>query len=868
MSYKQISIATLCLFAVGALRAQEPAPSIAAVGSVKPYSYTSKSIHNQSKVELVLADEHVVRVPRASFLQIGFGKGQLSEGSLLEMTSLADSETQVLDSGNFEKFSYFFNGDAVRIRLHAAPGSKGDRFVVESVAAGDAPGVGPQTICGTVDNRVRSGDRRVARLLFRRGTRTYVCSAFLMGRVNCFSSAGHCFNNQATAHVAQFNVPLSSTFGAIRHPSTSSQYSLSTRQFKPGAIGDDWAVFRTLRNTVTRRHAEDVQGSYFFFSLAYTRTNRVTGHGSDNTPWSNNHVQQSATGSYHSRASGYRLNYRIDTMTGSSGGPVINSTGFVTAIHTSGGCTRIGGVNSGTLISNPGYAAARTSICNRADLRVDSLLPSATTMATSRVYSAKVTIRNHGNASSASCTSAIVLSTNSLITVSDPILTSFPTPSLGIDRSYVTTRSFRMPASTPAGTCYLGGYADRSARVGELDEANNTRAVRITCVRDLRPNLRILNATSSHSTLTPRMAFTLGTRTYNDSLVTAPASTTGLYLSTNSTISTSDTFLGSVSVRSLRPLEGQTSTTRVQAPSRLPIGTCYVGGFADYNRRIAEFSESDNGRGSAVRCFDPRPDLVVSSVAVSTGSVWQAGGAVTIRTRTSNVGANTAPASTTSLHLSSNSTITVTDDCLGWHSVPSLARGVFADRSSSVRLSRCYASTSTRYYIGAYADGRSSISEVNEANNGRAHPTPRPIAAYTGSGRWLNYVSPRISNITPTFRGAATSEHANWDASAGGSGRICITARRDAGRLAIVLMSGSPRFNFDAWSNLSLAIPLFVPIAVAIPASGQASTTFRLPRFTSQSTLRAYTHSLWFNLTPRFSFAGIGNNFLSNLIYP
>ena len=83
-------------------------------------------------------------------------------------------------------------------------------------------------------------------------------------------------------------------------------------------------------------------------------------------------------------------------------------------------------------------------------------------MATSRVYSAKITIRNHGNVSSRSCLSAIVLSTNNIISTLDPVLASISTPVLAVDRSYVTTRSFRMPASTPAGTCYLGGFADRS----------------------------------------------------------------------------------------------------------------------------------------------------------------------------------------------------------------------------------------------------------------------------------------------------------------------------------------------------------------------------------------------------------------------
>ena len=782
--------------------------------------------------------------------------------------SLKDGQSQVFDSRTLEAFSYWFAGDSVRLRLHAAPGSRGRPFFSITSVGECREGIhGPQDFCGISDTRVPSADRFVARMRFRHSGKNWVCTAFLMGRVNCLSSAGHCFHEQRDCPRCRVQRP---TVRATRAVSLRRRFRVSTALLhNAGAIPEGATtgpVFLTRANTVTKQHAADAQGGYYRFSRDYQSTWRVTGFGKDATPLTRNHTQQTAVGLYKA-LSGSRLDYRIDTQGGVSGGPVLNRTGFVTAIHTNGGCSRFGGANSGTLISHQPYASARVLTCNHADLRVESLKPSSTTMHTSRTYIVQIVIKNHGNVASAACTSRIVISANDLISTSDPVLASIPTPALAVGQSYTTSRSFRMPASAPSGTCYLGGYADSGAVVTELDNTNNTRALRITCVRDLRPNLRISQLSSSAATLTPNQVFAITSRTVNDSVVVAPASATGLYLSDNSTISVRDSLLGSYSVPQLTTNAGFTQSKSVRAPSKLPHGTCFVGAYADFQKLVPEFDER-NTRSIAVTCRDLRPDLVVSSVGVTPGSNWTAGSTIGVTVKTSNVGTWTAGASTTSIHLSQNQAISSSDDCLGSMRVPTLPSGQSYTQTVQVLLSRCYATSSRPHYVGALADARLEWSEQDESNNGRHYWQSRPVAGHSGAGRWLDFESPRIWNQTPSYLGAETARIARWDASRGGRGRICITARQDAGRLAVILLSGNSQFVMDGWATVSLAVPLFTPLAVPIPASGQAFTSFRLPSFVSRGVLGAHTHSLWFNLTPSFSFAGMGSNTLTNYIYP
>lgn len=224
---RRTHIALALAFAAAPLTAQKIQP-IPQVGTVESYSYASRISANTSQ-ELVLVDQHTVRRAGASFLQLEFASVKLSEESVLEIESLVDGEKQTFEFDTWDPtvpHSLYFNGDAVKVSLYAGRGAQGDSFAIKSVAVGNKNIANPLTICGPTDDRRRSTDTRIARILIRRGSSVGVCTAWLISQNNCFATAGHCLANSPSLVTAQFNVPSSSSSGAIRNPSTTSQYKL------------------------------------------------------------------------------------------------------------------------------------------------------------------------------------------------------------------------------------------------------------------------------------------------------------------------------------------------------------------------------------------------------------------------------------------------------------------------------------------------------------------------------------------------------------------------------------------------------------------------------------------------------------------
>ena len=77
-------------------------------------------------------------------------------------------------------------------------------------------------------------------------------------------------------------------------------------------------------------------------------------------------------------------------------------------------------------------------------------------------------------------------------------------------------------------------------------------------------------------------------------LKTSTSTTTGLYLSSDSTITTTDTRIGTVWISSVGAEATVKATRTVSVPSALVPGTYYLGAIADYTKRQSEISETNN----------------------------------------------------------------------------------------------------------------------------------------------------------------------------------------------------------------------------------------------------------------------------------
>ena len=335
--------------------------------------------------EARLVFEQEVAEPGAKWLRLGFGDAELGRASYLVMASVEDGGVQVLDADGFERWSRtsaYFDGDRVLLQLWVAPGDRDVFAELVMLRAGDPPPPQEETLCGA-DSRIASNDNRVGRI--------GGCTAWRATN-GAFLCAGHCVDSDpdgcgpllpdgvpTSSLVVSFNVPASDPDGSANPADEDDQYPMipSTLAFNfDGScqgLGKDWAVFGVEPNENTGLLPHEAYGLPFRVTRenpAAGDTIRVTGFGSDNTPPGStgganarNRTNQTSTGDYVSETNNggdIYHRYRTDTAAASSGSPVIWS-GLVIGVHTNGGCTSVGGSNSGTSFEhNPLDGAMQT----------------------------------------------------------------------------------------------------------------------------------------------------------------------------------------------------------------------------------------------------------------------------------------------------------------------------------------------------------------------------------------------------------------------------------------------------------------------------------------------------------------------------
>jgi len=275
--------------------------------------------------------------------------------------------------------------------------------------------------------------------------------------------------------------------------------------------------------------------------------------------------------------------------------PVSNGTCYVGVL-----ADRLAKVSEIDEANNERAVAVQCRPLVRPDLTVTSLSSTDVTVVANQRVTLTSRIQNVGNASSPKVASRYYLSTNSTISTSDTVLASFTTAALGIGGAHTVGLSVTIPTNVKTGTCYFGAYADYSNALAELNDANNTRALKATCTA--RPDLVVASLANTDSVLRAGSSIAVTTKIQNNGGASSAKSTTGIFLSTNSTISTGDTFLGSLTTPSLGAGLSATTTTRHVVPYCTPTATCWLGAIADVSQIVTEANEANNTRGLQKAC--------------------------------------------------------------------------------------------------------------------------------------------------------------------------------------------------------------------------------------------------------------------------
>ncbi|MDP2579339.1 CARDB domain-containing protein [Shimia thalassica] len=247
---------------------------------------------------------------------------------------------------------------------------------------------------------------------------------------------------------------------------------------------------------------------------------------------------------------------------------------------------------------------------------------------------------------------------------------------------------------------------------------------------DLVPTLRELTSSSIFPGELTTIRFNVENIGDDGSLTT----TAGVYLSTDSEITTSDEFLGSVSVTSLVPGEDQNRAFEFTVPTTTAPGNYWVGVITDYRDRYRENSETNNTVSSRLTVENTPshlPDYVITGLRIDTPHVIL-GSPIEVDYSVENIGQAYGEPSDVAFYLSADrhfddeTDVRIANDWFG-RQVDGVRQGLDAgDRDgegetlhiSSTLLQTVTGTTGPQYaYLLFVIDEDQNVVESNESNN-------------------------------------------------------------------------------------------------------------------------------------------------------
>jgi subtilisin family serine protease/subtilase family serine protease len=363
--------------------------------------------------------------------------------------------------------------------------------------------------------------------------------------------------------------------------------------------------------------------------------------------------------------------------------------------------------------TNNGLAGNSIQIIEDVDL-VMSVVDGPASASVGETVSVSNTVLNQGATGAGSFRVRIYLSTDSEITTGDTYLNWRQISSLSADASSNVSTSVTIPTSLTPGTYYIGAIADYLDTVEETDETNNSLAdSSIQIIEDVDLVMSVVDGPANASV---GETVSVSNTVLNQGTGGAGTFRVYYYLSTDSNITTGDTYLAYRIVGSLGADASSNVSTSVTIPTGLTAGTYYIGAIADKLNNVAETDETNNSLADSITIAISN-DLVMSVVDGPASA--SAGDTVSVSNTVLNQGTAGGTGSfRIYYYLSTDSNITTGDTYLAYRIVSSLAASASSNVSTSVTIPSSL--TAGTYYIGAIADKLNSVAETDETNNSLA----------------------------------------------------------------------------------------------------------------------------------------------------
>ncbi len=301
------------------------------------------------------------------------------------------------------------------------------------------------------------------------------------------------------------------------------------------------------------------------------------------------------------------------------------------------------------------------------DLIVDSVSVPDGAPASGQSFTINATVRNQGNATSNSTTLTYYRS-------AVPLIHPFQSTSIGTIGVASLSAGGNSPESISVsidvtGTHFVGACVD--AVIGESSTGNNCSTPVLVTVTDppSNPDLIVDSVSVSDSMPFTEQSFTINATARNQGDATSDSTTLRYYGSTDATITTADTEIGTDAVPGLSAGAGSAESG---AAAFATAGIYWVGACVD--AVSGEFSTANNCSSAVEVTVGERPDLIVPAYAVSSGTPLPRE-AITMDSTVRNQGAGTADPTALVYYRSTNPTVDTSDVPIGRKSLPSIAPG-------------------------------------------------------------------------------------------------------------------------------------------------------------------------------------------------
>ncbi len=461
----------------------------------------------------------------------------------------------------------------------------------------------------------------------------------------------------------------------------------------------------------------------------------------------------------------------------------------------------VGRVSGESAISNNYSSAVQVTVTPGVpDLAVDA--PSVTngnpTAGSSFTLSA--TVRNRGDGASGSTTLRYYRSTDASISTSD---TEVGTDAVGgLSASGTSAESISLTAPS-AGTYYYGACVE--AVTGESDTGNNCSSSVAVTVSPVptAPDLVVGSPTASDNSPVAGGSFTLSATVRNRGDGASGSTTLRYYRSTDASISTSDTEVGTDAVGGLSASATSAESISLTAPS---AGTYYYGACV-----AAVTGESDTGNNCSssvqVTVSPPPPDLVVGSPTVSDNSPV-AGASFTLRATVRNRGSGASGSTTLRYYRSTDASISTSDTEVGTDAVSGLSAS--ATSAESISLTAPSAGT---YYYGACVEAVTGESDTGNNCSSSVQVTVSPVPTTPD----LAVDAPSVTNSNPVAGASFTLSATVRNRGDGASGSTTLRYYRSTDAS---ISSSDTEVGTDAVSGLSASGTSAESISLTAPSAG------------------------------------------------